>query len=135
MGAGHDGDGYPDDLTKDGSYTDEVTGLEGALKYPVGATYWRVAMKHFTPRDINWAWSIIASLTPLTPHGPQDSISPNPKDEPFADQQKKEKKDCRGHNSSYVEERSRIFHEDIPISGTDFTLHYASLDSHVSFLS
>jgi len=28
--------------------------------------------------------------------------------------------------SSYIEERSRIYHEDIPIPGTDVTLHYAS---------
>ena len=37
-----------------------------------------------------------------------------------------EENDCQGYNSSFVEERSRIFHEDIPVPGTNITLHYAS---------
>ncbi len=121
-----DGDDQADDLNKNGSFGDEVTGLEDAQKYQPGATYWRVAVNHFTPLDLNWAWRIIRSLIPLEPYGPQDSISPKPVGEPNVDQQQDEDKDCQKQNNSFVEERSRIFHEDIPIPGTDFTLHYAS---------
>jgi RHS repeat-associated protein len=34
--------------------------------------------------------------------------------------------DCGVKMNSFVRERSRVFHEDIPISGTDFTLHYST---------
>ncbi|NQT70398.1 MAG: hypothetical protein HQ552_12545 [Desulfobacteraceae bacterium] len=43
-----------------------------------------------------------------------------------ANQQNDEAKTCKLKIASFVEERSRIFHEDIPIPGTDMTLHYAS---------
>ena len=43
------------------------------------------------------------------------------------DQESDENNICsRDYTSSYVERKSRIFHEDVPIPGTDFTLHYAS---------
>jgi RHS repeat-associated protein len=45
---------------------------------------------------------------------------------PVADQPKEEEKTCPIQLSSFVEERSRIFHEDIPIPGTELTLHYTS---------
>lgn len=121
-----DGDDQPDDLNENGSFGDEVTGLENAQKYQPETTYWRVALTHFTPEDLNWARGIIASLLPLVPHGPEGSIAPDPESEPIADQQEDERDDCQGHNNSFVEERSRIFHEDILIPGTDFALHYAS---------
>jgi RHS repeat-associated protein len=121
-----DGDDQPDDLNENGSFGDEVTGLENAQKYQPETTYWMVALTHFTPGDLNWARSIIASLLPLVPHGPEGSIAPDPESEPIADQQEDERDDCQGHNNSFVEERSRIFHEDILIPGTDFALHYAS---------
>jgi len=108
-----DGDDLPDDLDGDGSFSDEVNGLDDFNAYPPGATFWRAAVSHFTPWDCNW------------PYGPpMDAISPNPEGEPSADQQIED--DCKGSNCSFVEERSRIFHEDIPIPGTDMTLHYAS---------
>jgi hypothetical protein len=110
-----DGDDQPDDLNSNGSYSDEVVGLDDSVRYPPGSTFWQVAMTHFTPSDWNW------------PYGPpQDAIPPNPEGETDADQQKDEEKDCQGQTSSFVEQRSRIFHEDIPILGTDMTLHYAS---------
>ena len=121
-----DGDDLSDDLNNDGFFNDEVTGLDDPARYPPEATFWRVSISHFSPHDLNWAWSIIKSLTPLKPHGPEESISPNPKGEADADQQNNEENDCQRHNSSFVEERSRIFHEDIPVPGTDITLHYAS---------
>ncbi|RZB33972.1 MAG: hypothetical protein SRB2_03365 [Desulfobacteraceae bacterium Eth-SRB2] len=124
-----DGDDQPDDLNGNGAFTDEVKGLGDAQKYQPGDTYWRMTVDHFTPYDLNWA-SIIASLTPLMPRGPQDSISPNPNGVPSTEKatfeepiKLPEKVKCL---NSYVVNRSRIFHEDIPILGTDMTLHYAS---------
>ena len=109
------GDGEPDDLDSDGMFVDEVKGLGDAEKYPPDSTFWRVTVTHFTPWDCNW------------PYGPPpDFIVPNPEDEPEVDQQRSEERDCKGYTSSFVEERSRILHEDIPIPGTDMTLHYAS---------
>ena len=109
------GDDEPDDLNSNGSFSDEVTGLNDAGAYQPDSTFWRVAVTHFTPWDCNW------------PYGPPaDAIPPNPETIPTIDQQIEEQKDCQSHNNSFVEERSRIFHEDIPIPGTDITLHYAS---------
>jgi RHS repeat-associated protein len=110
-----DGNGQPNDLNNNGLFNDEVKGLDDSESYAPESTFWRVAVSHFSPWDCNW------------PYGPQgDAISPNPEGEPDADQQKDEERDCKEHISSFVEERSRIFHEDIPIPGTDITLHYAS---------
>ena len=62
-----DGDDQADDLNENGSFSDEVTGLDDPIKYPPGATFWRVAVTHFTPWDCNW------------PYGPPaDAIDPNP---------------------------------------------------------
>ena len=99
------GDGLPDDFN--------VAGLTDPAKYKPNSTYWRVNITHFTPWDCNW------------PYGPpSDATPPNPGGEPSLDeQQDKDDLDCTG---SYCERRSRVFHEDIPIRGTDMTLHYAS---------
>ncbi|NWF93671.1 MAG: hypothetical protein HXY46_12185, partial [Syntrophaceae bacterium] len=108
------GDGQPDDLNNNGSFSDEVSGLTDPQRYPTGSTFWRFAVRHFTPWDCNW------------PYGPPaDAIPPNPQGVPYTDQQKSEEGDCR-RSASVIEERSRIFHEDIPIPGTDMTLHYTS---------
>jgi len=111
-----DGNGQPNDLNNNGSFSDEIKGLGDSERYAPGSTFWRVAVTHFTPWDCNW------------PYGPPpDAEPPNPEGEPDADQQKDEEKDCKtGNIASFVEERSRIFHEDILIPGTDITLHYAS---------
>jgi len=107
------GDDQPDDLDNNGSFSNEVQGLEDPAQYAPDATFWRAAITHFTPWDCNW------------PYGPPaDAISPNAEGEPEVDDQCEE--DCEGSFSSYIEARSRIFHEDIPIPGTDITLHYAS---------
>ncbi|MDY6792391.1 MAG: Ig-like domain-containing protein, partial [Thermodesulfobacteriota bacterium] len=110
-----DGDGQPNDLNEDGSYSDEVTGLEDAGKYVPDAEFWRVEMDHFSEFDWNWPF-----------HLPEDAEAPNPDAVALADQKIREEKDCKGYNSSFVEERSRIFHEDILIPGIDMSLHYAS---------
>ncbi|MCP4349939.1 MAG: hypothetical protein GY795_31035, partial [Desulfobacterales bacterium] len=108
-----DGNGSPDDLDGDGSYADEVTGLDDPVKYAPESLFWRVEVKHFTPWDCNW------------PYGPPaGATNPNSKDRPNADE--KCKGDCKKKTGSFAEQRSRIFHEDIPVPGTDMTLHYAS---------
>ncbi|MBN2282420.1 MAG: hypothetical protein JXO48_00860 [Deltaproteobacteria bacterium] len=110
-----DGDGDPDDFNNSGSYNDEVTGLQDPGRYLPDATFWRVPVTHFSPWDCNW------------PSGPPpDAIPPNPEGVPNVDEKKTDKRDCTSVISSSVEERSRVFHEDIPIPGTDMTLHYAS---------
>ncbi|UCE56101.1 MAG: hypothetical protein JSV31_11845 [Desulfobacterales bacterium] len=109
-----DGDDQPDDLNGNGFFNDEVTGLYDPGRYAPGFSFWRVAITHFTPWDINW---------PFGP--PTDSIPPNPNGEVAIDEQKNEEDDCQKRLGSFVEARSRVFHEDIPIPGTDLTLHYA----------
>ena len=112
-GVDADGDDQPDDLDGDGTSINEVNGLNNASAYPPNATFWRLSVAHFTPFDCNW---------PFGP--PEDAILPNPEGEPNIDQELED--DCKGANCSFVEERSRIFHEDISIPGTDMVLHYAS---------
>ena len=110
-----DGDGGPDDLNGDGIFADEVKGLGDPLRYPPGAVFWRTAVSHFTPWDSNW---------PFRP--PDDAVGPNPEFPPIVEVQKAEGMACKLTINSYAEERSRILHEDIPIPGTEFSLHYVS---------
>ena len=115
-----DGDGQPDILNgggegEGGSFSDEVIGLSDPQKYPPDSTIWRVVLAHFSPCDYNNSYG-----------PPTDAISPNPEGEPDADQQKDGRSPCQTSTGSSVDDRSRIFHEDIPIPGTDFKLHYAS---------
>ncbi|MCP4692037.1 MAG: hypothetical protein GY859_28590, partial [Desulfobacterales bacterium] len=111
-----DGDDLPDDLDGDGSSSDETSGLSDPAAHPPGATFWRVELRHFSPQDLNW---------PV--YSGVDAEDPNPPADPFVDQQCD---DCQSRVSSYVEERSRIFHEDIPIPGVGANLHYASNRTH-----
>ncbi|MBC8432063.1 MAG: tandem-95 repeat protein, partial [Desulfobacterales bacterium] len=110
-----DGDDLPDDLDEDGSFNNEVAGLDDALRYPPNSTFWRFAVAHFSSWDINWGFG-----------PPADAVYSNAKGMATANQQNNEAKTCKLKIASFVEERSRIFHEDIPIPGTDMTLHYAS---------
>jgi len=108
-----DGDDQPDDLDGDGNVSDEVIGLNDALRCLPGSTFWRFEVTHFSPLDCNW------------PYGPPaDAEAPNSDGESSFDKEKP--KGCNTAVNSYVNHRSRVFHEDIPIPGTDMTLHYAS---------
>jgi len=99
------GDGQPHDTN--------VAGLTDPTKFKPNATYWQVQISHFTPWDLNWSYG-----------PPPDAIQPNPNGVPDVDQQQDDDDvDCTG---SYCERRTRIIHEDVPILGTDMTLHYAS---------
>ncbi|MDX1823903.1 MAG: Ig-like domain-containing protein, partial [Thiohalomonadales bacterium] len=118
-----DGDGMPDDLDGDGSFNSEIRGLSDSERYTAGATFWRVQMNHFTPFDCNW---------PFGP--PADAIASNATGTSFVDQQNSSLFGTTAGQSlgdrkclaSFVEQRSRVFHEDISIPGTDMTLHYTS---------
>jgi RHS repeat-associated protein len=109
------GDGLADDLDGDGLFHDEVKGLNDNQRYAPGATLWRAALTHFTAVDWN--------LPPWLPIG---ASGPNANASALSDSQKNNGSDHKRHICSFVEEKSRIFHEDIPIAGTDLLLHYAS---------
>jgi len=113
-----DGDNLPDDLNASGSFADEVTGLDNLEKYVPDTTFWRVAVSHFSPWDINWPFAL-----------PIDAIVPNANAEPILDAPKTTGATSPPSNiecmNSYVKQRSRIFHEDIPVPGTNINLHYA----------
>jgi RHS repeat-associated protein len=137
------GDEQPNDLNGNGSFIDEVAGLEDTLSYPPDATFWRVEVSHFTPWDCNWGSSPPPGASPPEPGGSPSGGGDgggcgdggnggdgggNPGGSPSGGG------DGGGGNGggrgvstgSFVEERSRRFHEDIPIPGTDMILHYAS---------
>jgi RHS repeat-associated protein len=110
-----DGDDLPDDLDNDGSFSNEITGLDDPARYIPFSTFWRVAVTHFTPWDCNW------------PYGPPPGAGgPNPQGESGSDQQGSEEDTCWTSSASFVEDRSRVFHEDIPLPGTEMSLHYTS---------
>jgi RHS repeat-associated protein len=110
-----DGDDQPDDLDNDGSFSNEVTGLDDPARYIISSTFWRVPVTHFTPWDCNW------------PYGPPPGAGgPNPQGEPGSDQQEPGGDACGTSSASFVEDRSRALHEDISLPGTNMTLHYTS---------
>jgi len=108
-----DADNQPDDLNDNGSFRDEILGLENAQRYAPGLTLWRVAVTQISPWNFSW------------PYGPPwDAIASNAEGEPVLDAQCEY--DRPDKMASYIEAGSRIFREDISIPGTDITLHYAS---------
>lgn len=106
------GDDQPDDLNNNGSTTDEVVGIEN---YPVGATYWRGETTHFTPIDLNWSANTDGTR-------PENIDAEENKEDP-------DDNECAAV-SSYIKPKSLEFHEDIEITGTGLTLHYASQRTH-----
>lgn len=105
------GDNQPDDLNHNGTFEDEVAGISLNSSYSAGKTYWRAAITHFTPWDHNW------------PYGPPDDAT-DP-DNPDTDDNNPDDT-CQIPINSYVEPKKQVYHEDIPIAGTDISLHYAS---------
>lgn len=110
-----DGDDQPDDLNNNSSYADEVQGLGNPSQYQPGETYWRVEVSHFSPWDWNWVKPFLDAM---------GAIFPNPLGGATADQQ--DCNDCNQSTASYVNCRSRTYHEDIDLPGTGLTLHYAT---------
>jgi len=107
------GDDLPDDIDNNGSFSNEVNGLNDPERYPPGETFWGAMLTHFCPCDYNW---------PFGP--PPDATAPNPDSEASQDESKED--DDLSYPCCFVEARSRIYHEDISIPGTDLNLHYAS---------
>jgi RHS repeat-associated protein len=108
-------DGQPDDLDHDGSISDDVKGLEDPQAYVPGSTYWRFTVSHFSPWDCNWPYSF-----------PTGAQAPNPIGDASVNSENGTINSCSLATNSYVKLRSRVYHEDIPIPGTDIALHYAS---------
>ena len=109
------GDDQPDDLSGDGFLKDEVSGLGDVQRYVPGSTYWRFTVSHFSARDGNFPAVFPQGATASTATGNTQ-----------IEQQKVENLSCPVERGSFVEEKSRIFHEDIAIPGTQLTLHYES---------
>ncbi|CAB1081078.1 odd Oz/ten-m homolog 4 [Olavius algarvensis Delta 1 endosymbiont] len=108
-----DADDQPDDLNNNGSFRDEVLGLENAQSYKPGSTFWRVAVTQISPWNFSW------------PYGsPWDAIAANAEGAPVLDAQCEY--DGPDRMASCIEAGSRIFREDISIPGTDIALNYAS---------
>jgi RHS repeat-associated protein len=108
------GDGNPDKLGFN-EFIDAVAGLQDKTKYHPNETYWRVKLLHFSTVDFNWPWGF-----------PPDAIFFDPSWKYGEDGEKPQEEYCGIQVNSYVNERSQSFHEDIPVPGTDFTLHYSS---------
>ena len=109
------GDDMADDISGDGTTADETLGLSDASVYEPGNTYWRFELDHFSPWDCNDPFNF-----------PSDAKQPELSRQPFVDRQLGQTRDCSVSYNSHVDERSRVFHETIPVPGTDFSLHYSS---------
>jgi RHS repeat-associated protein len=106
------GDGQPDDLNGDGSYSDEVAGIQDNSEYEAGKTYMRGKILHLTPWDLNYGWT-----------APSDTNSPPPVSvEGDGD-------GCDVPTNSYITSKTQVLHEDIDVAGTDLRLHYSSKES------
>ncbi len=108
------GDYQPDDLNGNGSFSDEVAGLDDPAKFPSGGTYMRFEVNHFSATDVNFPTWLGGVVDPLLELGPTLLDAPC------------EAGPCNTTKNSYIEQRSRVYNEDIPVPGTGMTLHYAS---------
>ena len=113
------GNGQPTDLNGNGSFSDEVAGLQqNPSRFQPGKTFMRVEMSHFSTHDWN------------EPFVPVNTVPPNPVGDPTikgGDSQNPNILACNPLGTACsVEDRSQTVAEDIPIPGTDTILHYAS---------
>ncbi len=106
-GIDHNDDGIADDLNNNGQTADDALGL---ANYSAGDTLMWGAFNHFTPVDYN-----LAGSEGDAPSGTEASSE--------KEDENNDKAECTG---SYVMPFQQSFHEDIPIAGTDLTLHYTS---------
>lgn len=117
-----DGDGQPDDLNASGSYVDEAAGLAGNPRYQPNATFWRFEVTHLSIWDCNWPYQPEPGSEPPNPPG-----GPGTGD---GDPEGGEATPPNHPSGCYVDFRAGVFHEDVAIPGTNFTLHYASDRTH-----
>ncbi|WP_049722419.1 carbohydrate-binding protein [Gilvimarinus polysaccharolyticus] len=106
-GLDYTGDGLPDDLNGNGSTADEAVGLIG---YSPGVTLWWASVSHFSAYDLN--------------QGQVEDKSPEKAKVETGEQSTDNNATCC--TGSYLKAFQQTFHEDIPVAGTNLTLHYAS---------
>jgi RHS repeat-associated protein len=82
-----------------------------AASYTPGQSLWRVPISHFTPWDHNW------------PFGPPPGATP-PRQPPATAFKETEEGSCEYSNE--VEFQNQVVQQEIPITGTSFTLNYRS---------
>ena len=110
-----DGDGLADDLNEDGTVDDEVFGLNGTGEFAPGDTVWRVEISHFSYMDLNLA------IRPPS----ETAILPNPVEGPDLPDNFPVPP-CIREVGSRIDEREQVFHEDLPLAGSEMMLHYSS---------
>ncbi|MGH8264848.1 MAG: IPT/TIG domain-containing protein, partial [Steroidobacteraceae bacterium] len=114
-----DGDGAADN----GLGIDDAERLQLASLYPAGQTLWRVPITHFTTWDYNW-----------TASPPDDAIAPgatpgsgaNPDGKDMTPSTETTKDDACKASGSIIECENQTLGEEVPITGTPFSLHYES---------
>ncbi|MGZ8237201.1 MAG: PKD domain-containing protein, partial [Methylobacter sp.] len=79
--------------------------------YPAGHSLWRTPITHFTPWDCNW------------PYGPPNDATPPPPDDKKDPPPDKDSDECKGCS---INPQARTVGEELPITGTPYTLHYQS---------
>jgi RHS repeat-associated protein len=114
-----DGNGNPIHDPSDETVLGVTAGelVELSSLYAAGQKLWRVPITHFTPWDANWPYGppsdsckdADTSCQPDTPNDPD----PKPDDS------------CKG-SGSVIECQAQVLGESMPITGTPYSLHYAS---------
>ena len=108
-----DNDGIVDAIdTGEGEFETDVTGLEDGDRFEPGNTYMRFQANHFSSWDCNWGRGFPGGAGPPTPSGYSGGGTGRSPDST--------KTGC------YVTNQDRVFHDDLPLPGTNFALHYAS---------
>ncbi len=82
-----------------------------AVTYQVGQSLWRAPINHFSPWDCNW------------PYGPPEGAEAPQQPQPEGDGQTDDPNTGCG---SIIEVENQVLQENIPITGTEFSLNYAS---------
>ncbi len=113
-----DGDGVADTgakLDALGITSAERIALAGL--YPAGTELWRTELAHFSDFDINWPFEPPPDATPPNAPAPKPPPPANPND-PHPR--------CRDDHGSQIECADRSLDEDVPVTGTPYSLHYSS---------
>lgn len=88
-----------------------------AATYAPGTSMWRVPMTHFSPWDLNWPYGCAGGPASCPPPSPPAPPPPPP--------------DCSSSaKGSIIECEAQVLGERVPVSGTNFALHYSSRRSH-----
>jgi RHS repeat-associated protein len=83
-----------------------------ATLYAPGQTLWRVPLRHFSAWDFNWPYHVPAQA--VAPPDQDPGVPPDLNDP------------CHQSNASSISCENQALGEDVPITGTPFTLHYHS---------